>query len=149
MKINLLLRTPIIQQKNITLRKILKIIQALNNNHTDQLITQVIKGIEEVKGEDIAILDLRKLDNTVSDYFIVCSGSSNTQVDAITNSIKKTASKALQDKPFSVEGAENSEWVIMDYINLVVHVFQKQIREYYAIEDLWGDAEITNISTNY
>jgi len=121
----------------------------LNKNNTDQLITQVIKGIEEVKGEDITILDLRKLENTISDYFIICSGSSNTQVDAITNSIKKTASKALQDKPFSVEGTENSEWIIMDYINLVVHVFQKQVREYYAIEELWGDAMITNIPTNY
>lgn len=121
----------------------------MNKKNTDQLITQVIKGIEEVKGEDITILDLRKLENTISDYFIICSGSSNTQVDAITNSIRKTASKALQDKPFSVEGTANSEWIIMDYINLVVHVFQKHVREHYAIEELWGDADITNVPTNY
>ena len=116
---------------------------------TDQLISTIIKGIEEVKGNDIDILDLRAIDNTVCDYFIICNGSSNTQVNAITNSIQKTVSKELQDKPWHVEGSDNAEWVLIDYVNVVVHVFQKQIREYYDIEGLWGDAKITTISTNY
>ena len=92
---------------------------------------------------------MRAIDNTVCDYFIICNGSSNTQVNAITNSIQKTVSKELQDKPWHVEGSDNAEWVLIDYVNVVVHVFQKQIREYYDIEGLWGDAKITTISTNY
>ncbi len=116
---------------------------------TDQLITQIIKGIEEVKGNDINILDLRDIENTVCNYFVICNGTSNTQVNAIVNSIQKTVSKQLKDKPWHVEGSENAEWVLIDYVNVVVHVFQKHIREFYDIEGLWGDAKTTVIETNY
>jgi len=116
---------------------------------TDQLITQIIKGIEEVKGQDIEILDLREIENTVSDYFIICNGTSNTQVNAIVNSIQKVVSKSLQEKPWHVEGSNNAEWVLLDYVHVVVHVFQKHIREFYDIEGLWGDAKSVKIeSTN-
>ncbi|WP_338375048.1 ribosome silencing factor [uncultured Flavobacterium sp.] len=111
----------------------------------DDLIANIIKGIEDVKGNDIDILDLREIDNTVSDYFIICNGNSNTQVNAIVNSIQKVVSKELKDKPWHVEGSENAEWVLMDYVNVVVHVFQKHIREYYNIEGLWGDAQIISL----
>lgn len=111
----------------------------------DDLIANIIKGIEDVKGNDIDILDLRSIDNTVSDYFIICNGNSNTQVNAIVNSIQKVVSKELKDKPWHVEGSDNGEWVLMDYVNVVVHVFQKHIREYYNIEGLWGDAQIISI----
>ncbi|MGY8933130.1 MAG: ribosome silencing factor [Flavobacteriales bacterium] len=114
---------------------------------TDQLITQIIKGIEEVKGQDIEILDLRDIENTVCDYFIICNGNSNTQVNAIVNSVQKTASKAIQEKPWHVEGSNNAEWVLLDYVHVVVHVFQKQIREFYNIEGLWGDAKSVIIET--
>ncbi len=116
---------------------------------TDQLVTQIIKGIEEVKGQDIQILDLREIENTVCDYFIICNGTSNTQVNAIVNSIQKTVSKAIQDKPWHVEGSDNAEWVLMDYVNVVVHVFQKQVREYYDIEGLWGDAKVTSVESSF
>ncbi|MEW7292526.1 ribosome silencing factor [Aquimarina sp. 2304DJ70-9] len=116
---------------------------------TDQLITQILKGIEEVKGNDINILDLRDIENTVCSYFVICNGTSNTQVNAIVNSIQKTVSKELKDKPWHVEGSENAEWVLIDYVNVVVHVFQKHIREFYDIEGLWGDAKTTVIETNY
>ena len=114
---------------------------------TDELIATIIKGIEEVKGEDIQLLDLREIDNTVCDYFVVCSGSSNTQVNAISGSVQKTVSKELRDKAWHIEGQNNAEWVLMDYVNVVVHVFQKQFREYYDIESLWGDAKITEIKS--
>ncbi|MCF4102441.1 ribosome silencing factor [Gillisia sp. M10.2A] len=117
--------------------------------NNDQLIAHIIKGIEEVKGNEIDILDLREIENTVCDYFVICSGTSNTQVNAIVNSIQKTVSKSLKDKPWHIEGTDNAEWVLMDYVNVVVHVFQKHIREYYDIESLWGDAKITSIETNY
>ena len=116
---------------------------------SDQLVTQIIKGIEEVKGKDIQILDLREIENTVCDYFIICNGTSNTQVNAIVNSIQKTVSKSLKEKPWHVEGSNNAEWVLMDYINVVVHVFQKHIREFYDIEGLWGDAKTVTIETSY
>jgi ribosome-associated protein len=122
---------------------------AKKETSTDQLITTILKGIEEVKGKDIDILDLRELENTVCDYFIICNGTSNTQVSAIVNSIQKVVSKEIQEKPWHVEGLDNSEWVLMDYVNVVVHVFQNHIREFYDIESLWGDAKITSIAPSY
>jgi ribosome-associated protein len=120
--------------------------KSVNN---DALLANIIKGIEEVKGNDIDILDLREIDNSACDYFVICNGTSNTQVNAIVNSIQKTVSKELKDKPWHVEGSENAEWVLMDYVNIVVHVFQTHIREYYNIESLWGDAKITSIKNTY
>ena len=114
---------------------------------TDQLITQIIRGIEEVKGQDIEILDLRDIENTVCDYFIICNGTSNTQVNAIVNSVQKSVSKALKEKPWHVEGSDNAEWILMDYVHVVVHVFQKHIRDFYDIEGLWGDAKSVKIET--
>lgn len=115
----------------------------------DELLTNIIRGIEEVKGNDIEILDLREIENTVCDYFVICNGNSNTQVNAIVNSVQKIVSKELKDKPWHVEGNDNGEWVLMDYVDIVVHVFQKQIREFYNIEGLWGDAKITTIQNKY
>ncbi|WP_152287324.1 ribosome silencing factor [Flavicella marina] len=118
------------------------------NISTDELISTIIKGIDEVKGEDIQLLDLRDIDNTVCDYFVICSGNSNTQVKAISNSVQKIVGKEAQEKAWHVEGESVAEWVLIDYVNVVVHVFQKQIREFYDIEGLWGDAKTTTISTS-
>ncbi len=115
----------------------------------DELIALILHGIEEVKGVDINILDLREIDNTVCDYFVLCNGTSNTHVNAIVNSIQKTVSKAIQDKPWHVEGSENAESVLMDYVNVVIHVFQKHAREFYDIEGLWGDAKVTLVESSY
>lgn len=120
--------------------------KTINN---DDLLANIIKGIEEVKGNDISILDLREIDTAVCDYYVICNCNSNTQVNAIVNSIQKIVSKELKDKPWHVEGSDNAEWVLMDYVNIVVHVFQQQIREYYNIESLWGDAKITTIENKY
>lgn len=119
------------------------------NTNNDDLLALIIKGIEDVKGNDINILDLREIENTVCDYFVICNGNSNTQVNAIVGSVQKMVSKELKEKPWHVEGEQNGEWVLMDYVSIVVHVFQKHIREYYNIESLWGDAKITTIDTNY
>lgn len=122
---------------------------AKENNNSDALISNILEGIEDVKGKNIKILDLRDIENTVCDYFIICEGNSNTQVNAIVNAVQKKVSKTLKDHPWHVEGSENAEWVLMDYVNVVVHVFQKHIREYYDIESLWGDAKTTIIETSY
>jgi ribosome-associated protein len=115
----------------------------------DELITLIIAGIEDIKGQNISILDLRSIENSVCDYFVICDGNSNTQVNAIVNSIQKKVSKSAHEKPYQIEGEDNAEWVLMDYINIVVHVFQKPTREFYNIEELWGDAKITEIETSY
>ena len=118
------------------------------NKGTDLLITEIVRGIEEIKGQDIEILDLREIENTVCDYFVICNGTSNTQVNAIVNSVQKLVSKTLREKPWHVEGSNNAEWVLLDYVDVVVHVFQKQIREFYNIEGLWGDATSLKIETS-
>ncbi len=114
----------------------------------DELIALILNGIEEVKGHNINLLDLREIENTVCDYFIICNGTSNTHVNAIVSSIQKTVSKAIKDKPWHIEGSENAEWVLLDYVNVVTHVFQKHIREFYDIEGLWGDAKVTIVENS-
>jgi ribosome-associated protein len=99
--------------------------------------------LKKHKGTDQLITE-----NTVCDYFVICNGTSNTQVNAIVNSVQKTVSKAIQEKPWHVEGSNNAEWVLLDYVHVVVHVFQKQIREFYNIEGLWGDATSLKIETS-
>ncbi len=114
----------------------------------DELIALILQGIEDVKGHNINLLDLREIENTVCDYFIICNGTSNTHVNAIVGSIQKTVSKSSKDKPWHIEGEDNAEWVLMDYVNVVVHVFQKQVREFYDIEGLWGDAKFTTVESS-
>ena len=108
-----------------------------------KLVEKIVSSIDEVKGIDVDLLDLRKINNTVCRFFTICTGTSNTHVSAITSSIKKNVSKELKEKPYSMEGLENQEWVLIDYVDVVVHVFQQNIREFYDIENLWGDAKIS------
>jgi len=115
-------------------------------SNTDQLITQIIKEIENAKGLDITLLDMRELENAISDYFIICSGTSNTHVSSIAALVQKEVSKALQEKPWHTEGEQIADWILLDYVNVVVHILQRPMREHYDIEGLWGDAKITNFS---
>jgi len=114
--------------------------------NTDSLINKIIEGIEEVKGQHITIIDLRDLENAVAKYFIIADGTSNTQVNAIADSVKKTVSKSLQQKPWHIEGEDNSEWILMDYVDVVTHIMQKPIRDYYNIEELWADAKVMQLN---
>ncbi|MBF5026908.1 ribosome silencing factor [Planobacterium oryzisoli] len=107
------------------------------------LIDKIVEAIQDTKGEDIKIFDLTNIENSVAETFILCSGNSNTQVNAISGNIEKKVRNELKERPWHVEGTDNALWVLMDYVSVVVHVFQKQTREYYDIEELWGDAKIT------
>ena len=120
-----------------------------NISSPDELISLIVQAIEDIKGQNISLLDLRNIENTVCDYFIICNGNSNTQVNAIVSSVQKNVSKNIREKPYQIEGVENAEWILIDYVNVVVHVFQKHKREYYDIDNLWGDAIITEIETSY
>ncbi len=109
------------------------------------LIDTIVDAIQDTKGEDIMIFDLSKIENSVAQTFVICTGNSNTQVSAIAGNIEKKVRNEIHDRPWHVEGTENALWVLLDYVSVVVHVFQRQTREYYEIEELWGDAEIITI----
>ena len=117
------------------------------NNTTEKqlLIDKIVDAIQDIKGEDIMIFDLSKIENSVAETFIICSANSNTQVSAIAGNVEKKVRNELHDRPWHVEGTENAMWALMDYVSVVVHIFQRSIREYYEIEELWGDAKITKI----
>ena len=112
------------------------------------LIEKIIEAIQDTKGEDIKLLDLTKIENSAADYFIICSANSNTQVNAIAGNIEKKVRNELKNRPWHVEGTENAMWILVDYISVVVHIFQKHIREFYDLEDLWSDAQSTSIDAN-
>lgn len=101
-----------------------------------------VQGILEKKGQEIVCLDLRNVKTAVADYFIICHAESGTQVRAIAESVEAEIYKTLQEDPWRKEGLENSEWVILDYVSVVVHIFKGEKRYFYGIEELWGDAEV-------
>jgi ribosome-associated protein len=109
---------------------------------SDLLTKEIVKGIQEKKGKNILSMNLKKIPNAVCDYFVLCSGTSNTQVEAIADSVEEIVRKALGDKPWHKEGFENAEWILLDYVNVVVHIFQDHSRMFYNLEKLWDDAEI-------
>ena len=112
---------------------------------SDILSNIIIEGMQENKAIDIVSLNLKDIETSICDYFIICHGTSNTHVNAIAGSVMEETRKTLNDKPFNKEGLENGEWVLLDYGNVVAHVFQREAREYYNLEKLWGDAVINQI----
>ena len=112
---------------------------------SEKLSMTIARGMQEKKASNIVVMDLRKVKNAVADFFVLCSGSSDKQLDAIANSIDEEVYKTLKENPWYTEGKNNKEWILLDYINVVAHVFRKDRRQYYALEKLWGDAEITEI----
>ncbi|WP_221393349.1 ribosome silencing factor [Dyadobacter sp. NIV53] len=103
----------------------------------------VAKGMTEKKGLDIAILDLRKVKNSITDFFVICSGNSDTQIDALANSVEDEVYKSSNIDPWQKEGKANGEWILIDYVDVVAHIFNKDRRKHYDLEELWGDAEVT------
>ncbi|MXV38179.1 ribosome silencing factor [Flavobacteriaceae bacterium Ap0902] len=114
----------------------------MSKKESNKLIDTIVDAIDDVKGEDITLLDLTEIDNSVAQYFIICSAKTNTQVNAISSNIEKKVRNQIQERPIHVEGKENAQWVLIDYGNVVVHIFQPIYREYYDIESMWGDAKL-------
>ncbi|HLW07312.1 MAG TPA: ribosome silencing factor [Marinilabiliaceae bacterium] len=112
---------------------------------TQQLVKAVVESIQEKKGGNISILDLTSIENTIASYFIVCDGTSNVHVDAIADSVEEYVKNQTDEKPFHVEGRRNAQWVLLDYLDVIVHVFQQPVREFYNLEELWADAEREDI----
>ena len=109
------------------------------------LCDTIVEGMQENKAKDIVVLDLRNIHAAVTDFFIICSGDSSTQVDGISNSVVRLTRKELKEKPWHQEGKQNSEWVLLDYVNVVAHIFYKDARKFYDLEDLWADAKRIDI----
>jgi ribosome-associated protein len=106
----------------------------------------IVKGMEEKKASDIVVMDLRKIKNSVADFFVICSGNSDNQLDAISKSIEEEVHKVGESAAWKVEGKANGQWILMDFVNVVAHLFIKDQRDYYGLEELWGDAKTTRIN---
>ena len=109
---------------------------------SDILANIIIEGMREIKAKEIVSLDLRNIETSVCDFFIICHGTSNTHASAIADSVIEETLKSIKEKPWHKEGLTNGDWILLDYGNVVAHIFQKETRDYYNIEKLWGDADI-------
>ena len=114
----------------------------------EELSQLVVKGMQEKKAQDIVILDLREVKNAVADFFVLASGSSDTQVDAIADSVEKELYKQAKENVWHKEGKTNKEWILLDFINVVAHIFKQETRAFYGLEELWGDAKISRIDSD-
>lgn len=112
---------------------------------TEILVNSIVAACQEKKAKDIAILDMRRLTGSICQYFIVCEGNTPTQVTAISEEISDFVRKDIKEKPIAVDGLQEGRWVGIDYGTVIVHVFIPELRDYYAIEQLWADAEISKI----
>ncbi|MGD0711220.1 MAG: ribosome silencing factor [Bacteroidales bacterium] len=116
---------------------------------SSELLTEIIiKGIQDKKGKNIVSLKLKDIPHAVTDYFIVCHGTSNIQVQAIAESVEDEVRNAVGLKPWHKEGVQNAEWILLDYVDVVVHIFQENTRNFFQIENLWADAETINVASD-
>jgi ribosome-associated protein len=116
-----------------------------NQISSTELIRHAVKGIEEKKGSEIVCINLKKIPNSACDYFLICEGNSRTQVQAIAGSVEEMVKQNTGSRPWHVEGLENAEWVLMDYVDVAVHIFQPEARSHYNLENMWADAEVKEI----
>tara|TARA_B100000401_G_C52657911_1_gene648739 strand:- start:245 stop:622 length:378 start_codon:yes stop_codon:yes gene_type:complete len=117
----------------------------LKKSDSSKLCDSIVLGMQENKAKDIVVLDLTNIPTAVCDFFVICSGDSSTQVDGICDNILKATRTELNEKPLSTEGKNNSEWILLDYVNVVAHIFYHENRTFYDLEDLWSDAKRTDI----
>ena len=119
--------------------------KSLKKAETEQLIEAIVEGIQRKKGLGLVKIDLTKINHTECKYFIICHGNSNTQVDAIAHSVEDTVEELINEKAWHKDGYRNSLWILLDYSDIMVHVFQKDSRDFYDLENLWADAPIETI----
>jgi len=115
---------------------------------TERLIETIVQGIQKKKGSDIVTVDLTVLENSFCQFFVICHGNSNIQVSAIAESVEERVREDLREKVWHREGMENAQWVLLDYGDVVVHIFQKEFRDFYNLEELWADANIAYVEEN-
>lgn len=114
---------------------------------SNQLVEAIVEGIRRLKGLNIINIDLRELENTECDNFIICHGNSNTHTEAIAHSVEETVEELLDETVWHRDGYKNAQWILLDYANTMVHIFQEDMRNFYDLENLWADAHITKIDS--
>lgn len=119
--------------------------KSLRMNETELLLQSIIEGIQEKKGKDIVVADLKGIDGAICQYFVICQGNSPTQVDAITESVYDMVYEKTKDRPTTVNGLRNAQWVGMDYGSILVHIFLSELRNFYNLEHLWADSKLTQV----
>lgn len=119
-----------------------------NDIQSETLSEWVVEGMVDKKAIDVVVMDLREVKHAIADYFVICSGNSDTQIDAISDAIEDQVHKHSKQNPWKREGQQNKEWILLDYVDVVAHVFNKEKRTFYGLEELWGDAKITRIEEN-
>ncbi len=112
---------------------------------TMSLLDAIVEGMKEKKAKNITIINLIGLEHRVADYFVICDADSNTHVNAISDALEECVIKNTKERPYHSEGKQNGEWILVDYVNIVAHIFMRETREFYNIEGLWADGEITHI----
>lgn len=113
------------------------------------IVERIIEGIKEKKGKEIVCIDLSAVENSISPYFIICHGDSNTQVNAIAQGIEKNMEEKLNERVYRKQGVENAQWILLDYVDVVVHIFQKEYRDFYNLEGLWADGVFSPVENEY
>ena len=111
----------------------------------EQIVSKIVEGIQERKGKGIVVVNLTKLKEAPCSYFVICEGDSSVHVNSVANSIKDWVRDEINIKPYATDGFENNEWIAMDYGQIIVHVFQRETRAFYNIENLWSDANLKRI----
>ena len=112
---------------------------------SDVLAKAIIKVIKQHKGKEVVSLDLREIETAICDFFIICHGTSSTHLSSIVDNVRKDVSKLMKERPWHTEGESNKEWILMDYFDVVVHIFNQEKRDFYKLENLWADAQIKYI----
>jgi ribosome-associated protein len=136
-----------IRKKSPTRKIVKKTVK--KKNQDERLRDIIIDGMQEKKAKEIVCIDLRNLKNAVTDFFVICHADSKAHIDAIAKSVEEFVFKKEGESPYHKEGQSNSEWILIDYLNVVVHIFRHEQRDFYGIERLWADAEIQRIAGNY
>jgi len=116
---------------------------------SETLAGSVIEGMQEKKGQEIVSIDIRNFKSAIADFFVICHADSRPHVEAIADSVEEIVYKHSGELPTHKEGKENAEWILLDYVNVVVHIFRKEKREFFGIERLWADARIRTVALNY
>ena len=117
-----------------------------STNEVEELKKEVVEAIQNKKGQGVTIIEIGELENSICELFIICNANSNTQVNAIADGIEKDVRNNLSQRPWHIEGRDNSQWIILDYVSVMVHVFQTPYREFYQLEELWADAPVHHIA---
>lgn len=111
------------------------------SENTEQVVATIVEAMDSIKGKEIVTLDLRETGTAVTDYFVICHAASKTQVDAIAEKVMDEVRNKCGVKPYHIEGRDNTEWILIDFVDVVVHIFLQPMRKYYQLEELWADAE--------